>query len=297
MCRLILLFAALMLVACSPVSITISLGATPTPTLTSTPEVIPTWTSDATAEAERTAIAQTRAAEAAQSRAVATSAATAQANATTQARAAATNMTATAQAKATATAQANASATAQAAAATKTALLAFADALIAKAGRPEREKEGEISETKWFWVNGNWKNFVLDVQLFNPADPAVHPWDYGVEFRRPSKDKYLTLLLRSDKTWVLFHPERTTADSTILTRVSSGTVAPMDNSTTGSNKIRLVAYENAAFLYINGVFVSTMDLSVNLSAGELYLVTGFLTVDYFAGSIVRFKDLSVAGLP
>jgi hypothetical protein len=303
MYRAILLFAALMLVACSPTSITISIGATPTFTPTLIPTVTPTQTPDtvATAQVEASVIAQTRSAEAAQSRGTATAAAaTAQANATGQAQAQAT---ATAQARASATAvaataQANATAAAQAVtAATKTALLAFVDALVAKAGRPVREPAGTFGAASRFNVSGNWKNFVLDVQLSNPTDQGSHSWDYGFEFREPSRGKYLALVLRSDKTWALFVPEQSLADRITLTRLGSGTISQMDVSSTGSNKVRFVVYENAAFLYVNGEFVSAMDISVNPSSGELYMIVDFLIADSYGNPSIRFNNLSVAGLP
>jgi hypothetical protein len=283
MYRLFLL-AALMLVACSPTSIVVSNSATPVPIPIPTPTLLPTVT--ATSTPDVIATAQARAG------------ATAQAKATIDAQA-----TATADANAMATLVAR-GATAQAnATATKNALLAYVDALVAKAGRWEREPQGTIgpnyqwAPSQWFRVAMSWKNFVLNVQFFNPADRTEHPWDYGFVFRRYDSENYYALLIRSDGTWNLYYPGTREADHRNTIRLGSGIIKGMDLSSTDSNQVRLVVNEKDAFLYVNGEFVSALDVSANLSPGELHVVTGYMNSDQFPGLSVRFKDLNAAGLP
>ena len=295
MFRLVLLLVVLMLVACTPTSITISLGAptaTPTFTPTSTPEVIPTRTPDATAEAQATALVQARATEAAQSRGTATAAAaTAQANATAQARASATAAVATAQANATATAQA-------ATAATKTAILAYVDALLQKSLRPIRFPDGRLDGShNMLYTNQSPKNFVADIEFSNPADSKIHPWDFEVRFRYSSVENRFILVLYSDGTWILLYPVQRQADRTTTERVANGTLPMMNLSPTGSNKVRFVANENTGFLFVNGELGGMMDLSKDPSSGELYFGTGGMIGYDFPELIMLYKGVVVTGLP
>jgi hypothetical protein len=284
MFRPILLLATLMLVACSPNSVAVADSVTPTPIPTPTLTLLPAMTATSTPDTTATAQAQ--------------ASATALAQATIEAQA-----TATADAYWMATLVAR-KATAQAnAAATKNALLASIDALVAQAGRAAREPEGTIGPNYpgrpagWFRVGWSWKNFVLDVQFFNPADRAEHSWDYGFVFRRYDPDNYYILLLRSDGTWNLSYSGKRHADYREMLRMGNGKIEGIDLSPTGSNKVRLVVNEKDAFLYVNGVFVSALDVSANLSPGELHVVTGYMNSDVFPGLSVGFKDLSASGLP
>lgn len=293
MLRLVLLLVTLMLAACSP--ITISIGA-PTATATWTP-TLPPPTATATATPDLTATAQVHVTATAQ--AEATSQAGVQA--TTAAILAQRNATFTAQAKssdATATAQANATATVQAArVATKNALLAFVDALVAKADRPSRFTNGELtSSRKILNTDLRPKNFVVDMEFGNPADPKVHQWDLMFMFRYSSVENRFFLVLHSTGTWSLLYPGQRQADRTTTEVVSSGTMPTLNVSPTGSNKVRLVVYENAGFLCMNGELAGMMDLSKNPSSGELWITSGMMIGDDFPGLVMPYKNLVISGL-
>jgi len=313
MLRLVLLVVTLMLAACTPVSFTISLGAataTATPTLTPTlspPTVTATSTPDfaataqvlasATAQAKATADAQAEATARAQSQAT-TAAMLAQINATATAQTNTSNATATARANATVIAQANATATALAAtAATKTALLAYVDALAQKADNPTRLPDGQLTSSQNMLNTGlRPKNFFVVIEFGNPADPKIHPWDLTFTFRLSSVQNYDFLVLYSNGTWALYYPEQRQADRTMMQRISSGTIPTLNVSPTGSNRVSLVVYENAGFLFVNGELAGTMDLSGNPSSGELWISTGQMIGDNFPGLVMPYKNLAISGL-
>lgn len=196
-----------------------------------------------------------------------------------------------------ATVQANATATEQAAtAATRNALIAYVDALVKKAGIPNKEPEGILTGRSWFYPRLYIKNFVADVQMFNAGDPAIHSWDYGFRFRM-SGDKRYSLTLHSGGTWRLAFPEKAAADHVVVKTVGNGKVQKMNLSPTGSNRIRLVASDKSGFLYVNSDLVAMLDLSEHTSSGEIILVAGSWVGNDFPGMSVRFKDLVISGLP
>mgnify|MGYP000029442847 CR=1 FL=1 len=292
----ILLLVIFVLTACTPTSITISLGA-PTATPTGTP-TLPPPTATSTPTPDFTATAQVYATATAQAEATAQ----ARAQATTQAILAEINANATAQARATAataTARANATATAQAATvATRNAMLAFVDALVAKADKPKRFPDGQLTSSQNVLTTYLiYKNFVLDMEFTNPADPKIHPWDLMLMFRLLSQDERYFLVLYSNASWALLSPGARLADRTTTERISSGTLPMMNVSPTGSNKVRFVAYENAGWLFVNGQFAGTMDLSKHRAAGELFVATGMIVGDNFPGLVMPYKNLVVSGLP
>ena len=284
MFRVVLLLTALMLVACTPTSITISLGA-PTATPTFTPTSLPTATATSTPDATATAGAQ------ASATAQAKATADAQATATAQARASATAAAATAQANATATAQA-------ATAATKTAVLAYVDALLQKALKPVRFPDGRLDSTNNMLYAGlDPKNFVADIEFGNPADSKIHPWDLLFMFRRSSVETLYLLVLYSNGTWNLLYPGQRQADRNIMEAVANGSLPMMNLSPTGSNKVRLVVSENIACLFMNGELAGMMDVSRNPNSGQLFITTGQMTGDNFPDLAMPYKGVVVTGLP
>jgi len=309
MLRLVLLFVTLMLCACTPTSITISLGA---PTATATPTLTPTLsppTATATSTPDFTATAQVQASATAQAKATAdgqaTATANAQASATAQAKATAdAQASATAQARASATAvaataQANATATAKAATeATKTAILAYVDALVQKAEKPVRFPDGRLeSSNNMLYTDLRPKNFVADIEFSNPADPKIHPWDFETMFRYSSVENCFILVLCSDGTWSLLYPAQRLAYGTTTERVGNGNLPMMNLSPTGSNKVRFVANESTGYLFVNGELGGMMDLSKDLSSGQLYFGTGGMIGYNFPGLVMPYKNLAISGLP
>lgn len=293
----ILTLGFLMLVACTPISISIGTPPTATPPPTAIPTALPTVTAtptatatpDVTATAQALATATAQAQQTANAQASAT--ANAQATATAQARASATSAAAIAQANATATTQA-------ASAATRTAILAYVDALVAKAGRPWRNTNGKLEgQQKIFNTGLNLRNFVADIEFTNPADPKAHNWDLMFMFRFSSVEKRYFLLIHSTGVWQLMYPDERKADRTVVTTIAEGRLPTMKLGATDSNKVRLIVNEGTAFLFVNDAFTAMMDVSQHNSGGELMISTGMMMGDDFPGLSLQYKEFVVAGLP
>lgn len=283
-----LVVASLLILAitgCSGPVVSISLGqptTTPTATETSTPTVVPT----ATPNLEATATA------AAQATATAQAAATAQAQATANAQS-----TATAQAQATSRAQQTATAAAQGTA-TAQAFIAGVNAIAASAKKAYGPTEGKLEGENTVISPGSYvKNFVLDIQIFNPSDRAVHPWNFSVIFRYVTKLQNYRLVLDSEGTWRLYKPDKSLADAVQVTRLGSGIIRGMNLLPTGSNQIRFVVQDTAAFLFVNGEFVTPMDVSEVNYPGDLAILTGDTRDTNFPGLSMRYKDFTISSLP
>jgi hypothetical protein len=318
-----LVLLSMIAVACQGVNINIALGPTATPTVT--PTATPNLERTATAQAETTATAQAQAtataAQATSSAMQATNTAIAQATATAQTTATAiaqatgtvaAQATATQQVRATSTAQVQATITAQAqvtatliarATATGQASKAQADALMQKAKQTYTKKEGVIEGVNGPYIasfvpNLNMYNFVAEATFFNPADRTVHPWDYGFVFRYTSGDTRYNcrLFIHSSGVWALLIPQQTNADSVTSKIVGSGALRNLDLSPTGSNHVRVIAYEKTGYLFVNNEFVSTFDLSDTFGM-DLWMGSAFTNGTSFPGLRVKFTDFNVYSFP
>lgn len=257
----------------------------------STPTTLPTTTPDAPA----TATAQ------------AAVAATSQVQASVTAQAAAS---ATAQAVASITAQAQGTARAQqtaATAATAQALSAYLEALAQSAKKAYGPADGTLELKGNLTVPGVFtgvtiRNFVAEIRFFNPSDRAVHPWDYGLAFRRtdrPLRNAEYRLRVRSDETWTLVVStgERNPDQTLKVTTVTRGSLKNLDTSPTGSNQLRVIVQDKAGYFFVNGDMISALDLSERNVEGDIWIGTGFGIDAQFPGLATRYKDFVVSSLP
>lgn len=256
----------------------------PAPTPTPQPTATPNLNATATAQAQANATAQQQSTAAAQ---------------------AAMTTTSQSQAAATAQARANASATTQAqASATLQSIQATVNALTQKATKAFGPNEGTLEippqqlRIASLATNLNLRNFIADVQYFNPADPAVHPWDYGFVFRITGPRVANIALVQSDGTWsVLVTTGKTLPDGRNESKeLGGGKLTKVDVSATGSNRMRLVVNDTAGYLFVNGDYVATVDLSENNAAGGLNISSGNRLVNMFPGMSTRYKDFIVSSL-
>ena len=137
----------------------------------------------------------------------------------------------------------------------------------------------------------------MEVRFLNPADPKIHPWDYGFGFREGGRNEQYRLFFNSDSTWWLALPIQNLADRVEVKTIASGTLKNLDVSANGSTHFRLVVNDKLAFLFVNGEYVTAMDVSDRNQEGRLFLGTNFVIGHDFPGLVVNFQECSVWGLP
>ncbi len=139
------------------------------------------------------------------------------------------------------------------------------------------------------------RNFIAEARFYNPADRAEHKWDYGYGFRRfgrASTPFGYRVYIDSDSTWGL--QLVTDAGSS---RPATGRVPNFDVTPSGSNLIRLFVNDKSAFLFVNGQFISRLDVSVVNDAGEVWLQSGMSGGTIFPGLATRYTDFVMSSLP
>jgi len=257
---------AIILAACAPA---------PTPTPTPAPTAPPNAQATATAQAQATVTAQAAATATTQAQ----SAATAQANA---------NATAAAQAQATAVVQT---------------IQQTVNALIQNSKKAFGPTDGTLEIVKDFRVpvvstNLNLRNFVAEAQYFNPADPAIHPWDYGIQFREIGRVVYIAIVQGNAAWQVVLTTGRNLPDGRAeVKEIGSGTLTNLDVSPNGSNQLRFVVQDKVGYFFVNGNYVATLDLSENNADGNILISSGNRLVNEFPGMSTRFKNFVISSLP
>ena len=135
-------------------------------------------------------------------------------------------------------------------------------------------------------------NHMVEATFINPYDASSHSWDYGFILRRPRGDEdFVQVVVSSYKRWELnvgaTAPYRTLND---------GTVPYLNTSVGGRNHLRVIAMGERGLFFVNGNFVSTLDLSDVTHTGDVALMTGAFTGGEVAGEVTRYQGFRVEEL-
>ena len=135
-------------------------------------------------------------------------------------------------------------------------------------------------------------NVMVEATFTNPYDASSHSWDYGFILRRPRGDEdFVQVVVSSYKRWELnvgaTAPYRTLND---------GTVPYINTSVGGRNRLRVIAMGERGLFFVNGNFVSTLDLSDVTHTGDVALMTGAFTGGEVAGEVTRYQGFRVEEL-
>lgn len=139
----------------------------------------------------------------------------------------------------------------------------------------------------------NLRDFILEARLFNPYFTSLGAWDYGFMLRHQSGDTQYRFVIKSDKTWVLLH----SAGDPDGVVIAQGHLAGLDTRENGSNQIRLIFQDSRGLFYLNGSYVSDLDLSSLRVAGGIQVATGIYQGDEISGYATRFSDFTIWSIP
>ena len=128
---------------------------------------------------------------------------------------------------------------------------------------------------------------VVEATFVNPYSAASNDWDYGFILRREHTGQAIHIAVTSHRRWSLVWRETSSADNQQL---GGGTIPAFDTSAGGRNHLRVVAIKERGWLFVNGEFVSSLDLSAVTRAGDVAVITGAFAGDELAGAVTRFEN-------
>ena len=137
------------------------------------------------------------------------------------------------------------------------------------------------------YANVSIADMMVEATFVNPDSAASNDWDYGFIFRRENTGPAIHFAVTSDRRWYLAWRETPSADNQ---QVGGGTIPTFDTSAGGRNHLRVVAINERGWLFVNGEFVSSLDLSAVTGAGDVAVITGALAGDEVAGAVTRFEN-------
>ena len=129
---------------------------------------------------------------------------------------------------------------------------------------------------------------IIEARFLNPYSASEGDWTSGFLIRKGSADEHHAVFIDDDGGW--HHYVRMMGADTKLAEGSSEHIA---TSPSGSNHIRIVALGEGGLLFVNGAFVSTLDLSRLVLSGNVAGVGAYFSSHAIAGKLTSLEDFSV----
>ena len=135
---------------------------------------------------------------------------------------------------------------------------------------------------------GRYNDFIVFARFFNPYDAEEKNWDYGIIFRINSDQDYF-FTIRSFKKWML------NGDNFQMTP-QGGDIKNLKTKANEFNDIYLVVKSNIAYLFINNIYIDTLDVTEHNISGYVEVATGLFKGSQIAGRQTHFERFTVWSL-
>ena len=137
-------------------------------------------------------------------------------------------------------------------------------------------------------------DMIVSATFVNPYSAASNLWDYGFIIRdrgAGSTAQFIEVVVTSLGYWVASWRRGQDTESV---QIAEGTLAAeFDTGAGGQNIVWLAAIGNRGLFFVNGEYVSSLDLSEVGGAGDIAVITGAFTGDEVAGAVTRFEEFQV----
>ena len=132
----------------------------------------------------------------------------------------------------------------------------------------------------------NVRNFTAIVEFEVPYPSQIGTWDFGFIFRDESAGEISGVRVQANGVYV-----HSTVRNGEWNTVKRGTTHELRTFAGAKNTLGLNVIENRAWLFVNNVLITDLDLSSSHESGGLSLATGFTTGSGIPGRHINFSDV------
>ena len=133
-------------------------------------------------------------------------------------------------------------------------------------------------------------DMIVSATFVNPYSASRNDWDYGFIVREIQDGPFVQIIVSSDRTWKV-----KTGTAPPYDEVGRGTLTRFETGAGGKNTLWLAAFGDRGMLFVNGEFISLVDLSAVAGSGGVAVMTGAVEGNEVAGASTRFEDFT--GVP
>ena len=130
-------------------------------------------------------------------------------------------------------------------------------------------------------------DMVVEATFVNPYSASTNSWDYGFILRNDIWDDaapFLQFIVSSNRGWSVQSGANAPYD-----RVGGGTVGKLNTGAGGRNHLMVVAIGARGWFFVNGDYVTSVDLRSVTGEGDVAVITGAYTGDEVSGAVTRYE--------
>ena len=130
-------------------------------------------------------------------------------------------------------------------------------------------------------------DMVVEATFVNPYAASSNAWSYGFFLRYDTTDvdpPFMQFVVSSSKRWAVV-----TGSDAPYQQIGGGTVSNLNIAAGGRNHLMIVAIEERGWLFVNGDYVASVDLSSLIPKGDIAVITGAYSGDEVAGAVTRYE--------
>ena len=139
---------------------------------------------------------------------------------------------------------------------------------------------------------------VIEAHFYNPYSASIGQWSSGLLFRHnPNGDgtnRFHSLVITEDG---YFHHNLRTGGSDTTQRLARQYTGEIHTDASARNHIRIVLTGGSGKLYINGHYITTLQLHSLMEAGSVFTVGSYFSGHGVPGYSTRFEDFTIWPAP
>ena len=138
------------------------------------------------------------------------------------------------------------------------------------------------------FVDVSLDDLMVEATFTNPYDASEHNWDYGFFLRYDRTDddpNFLQIVVDSRGRWAV-----KSGSGAPYTQVAAGNISGLKLQAGQQNHIMVVALEERGWLFVNGAFVGSFDLTDVTVSGDVAIMTGAYTGSEKAGASTKYEN-------
>ncbi len=134
---------------------------------------------------------------------------------------------------------------------------------------------------------------VIEARFFNPYSAQDGGWSSGFIFRKTGQNIVHIVVISSDGAW---HHYLRTGNVDTEQDLAAEYSSHINTSRNGSNHIRIISRESEGWLFINGAFIATLELSGLTDPGTVSAIGSYFQNDGIDGKSTRFENFTIKSL-
>ncbi len=130
-------------------------------------------------------------------------------------------------------------------------------------------------------------DMVVETRFVNPYAASTNSWDYGMFLRYNWQDSigsFLGFIVTSDHSW-----EVKSGIGSSSSLLDAGKIGNFDSSVGGRNHLMVVTLGERGWFFVNGDFVTLVDLATVPHAGDVVVFTGYYGGNEITGAVTRYE--------